>query len=408
MLATLHDLVSALNSRALLPVFQPQVDLRTGGIVGFEVLARWNHPAHGPILPANFIALAEENGLIGELTQQILIQSFAACATLLPPEITIAINVSPVQLHYATLPSQIRFAAEESGFDLQRLTIEVTESALVRNLDLASRIASDLRDLGCRLALDDFGTGYSSLRHLSMLPFTELKIDRSFVSAMIGAGDARKIVSAVIGLGQSLSLTTIAEGVETEAQAALLQRLGCDVGQGWLLGRPAPSADLPALLAAEPWRPANPAVPRIPPPHRLAELQALYDHAPVALGLLDRNLRFISANQRLANFHDTAPELLIGRTVADALPEAFEAFEPTLSKALAGQAISGVTVAKPSTTPGDADQLFAISFQPTFDEDAEVIGISIAVMPMQAPALTDQSPAPSQRATTEFELSAEN
>jgi PAS domain-containing protein len=131
--------------------------------------------------------------------------------------------------------------------------------------------------------------------------------------------------------------------------------------------------------------PVSRLVARLPTPggpahRRLAELQALYDHAPVALGLLDRDLRVISANQRPANFHDTAPELLIGRTVADALSEAFEAFQPTLSKALAGQAISGITVAKPSTISGDPDQLFAISFQPTFDEDEEVIGISIAIM----------------------------
>ncbi len=386
MLATLHDVVQALNFNALVPVFQPQVDLRTGSIVGFEVLARWDHPALGLTLPANFISLAEENGLIGQLTQQILARSFAVCAATLPPEITLAVNVSPIQLHYVTLPSQLQLAAEESGFDLRRLTIEVTESALARNLELAGRTARELRALGCRLALDDFGTGYSSLKHLSALPFTDLKVDRSFVNAMTGERDARKIVSAVIGLGQSLSLTTIAEGIETEAQAALLQRLGCDLGQGWLLGRPVPAEKLPALIAAEPWQPVTAPLPyrapapTVPSPHRLAELQALYDSAPVALGLLDRDLRFVSANQRLAAFHDTAPELLIGRTVAEALPEAFPTFEPIFRQALAGNPISGITVPKPSAIPGDPDQLFALSFQPTFDDENDVIGISIAVM----------------------------
>jgi EAL domain-containing protein (putative c-di-GMP-specific phosphodiesterase class I) len=391
MLATLHDVVQALNSHSVFPVFQPQVDLRTGRIVGFEVLARWDHPAHGMILPANFISLAEENGLIGQLTQQILTRSFDCCAMFLPPDITIAINVSPIQLHYASLPAQVRFAAEEARFDLRRLTIEVTESALVRNLDLAGRIARNLRDLGCRLALDDFGTGYSSLKHLSALPFTDLKIDRSFVNDMVRARDARKIVSAVVGLGQSLSLTTIAEGVETEEQATLLQRLACEVGQGWLLGRPVPEDGLPELLAAAPWRPANSAAPYQPPAsdvhrsQRLAELQALYDDASFALGLLDRNLRFISANQRLADFHNTSPERLIGRTVADALPEVYDAFEPILRKALAGQAISGINVPKPPNLSSIPGQLFAASFRPTFDEDSEVIGVSIAVMPVADP-----------------------
>jgi EAL domain-containing protein (putative c-di-GMP-specific phosphodiesterase class I) len=384
MIATLHDVVQALNSNALVPVFQPQVDLRTGRIVGFEVLARWNHPVHGIILPANFIALAEENGLIGELTQQILTHSFHCCAALLPPGAMLAINVSPIQLHYMTLPSQIRSAAEESGFDLQCLTIEVTESALVRNLELAGRLARDIRNLGCRLALDDFGTGYSSLKHLSALPFTDLKIDRSFVNAMVAERDARKIVSAVVGLGQSLSLTTIAEGIETEEQAALLQGLGCDIGQGWLLGRPVTDDHMQAMLGAEPWQTAHPAAlfrsPTVPPTHRLAELQALYDQAPFALGLLDRNLRFVSANQRLADFHDTAPELLIGRNVTDAPSKAFHAFEPLFRQALAGQTISGMTVSKPATTLGDPDQLFTLSFQPTFDEDYNVIGLSIAMM----------------------------
>jgi EAL domain-containing protein (putative c-di-GMP-specific phosphodiesterase class I) len=252
MLATLHDLVHALDSDALVPVFQPLVDLRTGGIFGFEVLARWDHPVHGLILPSNFIPMAEENGLIGQLTQQTLVRSLACCAAILPPGVTLAVNVSPIQLQYNSLPSQIQSAAEETNFNLNKLTIEVTESALVRNLDVAVRIARELRDLGCRLALDDFGTGYSSLKHLASLPFTDLKIDRSFVHAMAGEPGAEKIVAAVIRLGHSLSLTTIAEGIETEEQAAIVTGLGCDVGQGWLLGRPVREEVVPALLAAAP------------------------------------------------------------------------------------------------------------------------------------------------------------
>ena len=148
MLVDLHDVRQALEKEAVVPCFQPIVELRTGNLAGFEVLARWQHPSLGLILPENFISLAEENGLLGELTHQILSKSFLA-ATALPEPLFLAVNVSPIQLQYVSLPRQIYHAAWDNGFPLRRLTVEVTESALVNNLERARKIASELKDMGC-------------------------------------------------------------------------------------------------------------------------------------------------------------------------------------------------------------------------------------------------------------------
>jgi len=174
---------AAIERDQVIPSFQPIVDIRSGRLFGFEVLARWQHPLLGPILPEKFISLAEKNGLIDRLTEQVLHKAFQS-APILPVPLVLAVNVSPIQLHDLKLPRRIRAAAEAAGFPLERLTVEITESALLDNLGRAKKIAHALKDMGCRLALDDFGTGYSSLRHLQALPFDELKIDRQFVKAM--------------------------------------------------------------------------------------------------------------------------------------------------------------------------------------------------------------------------------
>ncbi len=154
----------------------------------------------------------------------------------LPDPQWLAGNISPFLLRDLTLPKRIREAAEAAAFPLNRVVIEITESALVENLEHAQTIARELKAQGCRLALDHFGTGYSSLLHLQSLPFDELKVDRSFVGSMTTRRESRKIVSAVVGLGQSLGMETIAEGVETQDQAEMLLLLGCAMGQGWLFG----------------------------------------------------------------------------------------------------------------------------------------------------------------------------
>jgi EAL domain-containing protein (putative c-di-GMP-specific phosphodiesterase class I) len=201
--------VTALDRNEVIPFFQPIVELRTGQLTGFEVLARWQHAEYGPVLPDNFISLAETHGLIDALTQQVFRKAFHA-ALLLPEPLTLSVNVSPVQMENSSLPFAIRELAEEAGFPLERLIVEVTETALLKDPTQVQKIAGKLKAMGCRLALDDFGTGYSSLRHLQTLPFDELKIDRSFVSEMTKKRDSRKIVAAIVGLGQSLGLATVA------------------------------------------------------------------------------------------------------------------------------------------------------------------------------------------------------
>jgi EAL domain-containing protein (putative c-di-GMP-specific phosphodiesterase class I) len=149
-----------------------------------------------------------------------------------------------------TIPGQIAAVAERGGFPLQRLTVELTESSLIENLSCAQAVAGDLKALGCRLALDDFGADHSNLFLLQALPFDELKVDRSFVHAATESRASRKIVAAVVSLAHGLGLTTVAEGVETAEQAAMMVELGCGFGQGWLFGRPASVAGIPRMVSA--------------------------------------------------------------------------------------------------------------------------------------------------------------
>jgi PAS domain S-box-containing protein len=379
----------ALQDEKVLPFFQPLVDLRNGHLVGVEVLARWQSAELGPILPENFISLAQENGLIDSLMSQVLGKA-AISASILPAPLVLATNISPIQLRDLSLPNQIRHIVERSGFPLDRLTIEITESALIDNLDRTQTIARELKAMGCKLALDDFGTGYSSLGHLQALPFDQLKIDKSFVQSMTKTRESRKIVAAIIGLGHSMGLTTVAEGVETEEQANMLLWLGCVQGQGWLYARPLPADRLPELIAAPP-RPVSPelstpgdgwAVSSLEalPTQRLAQLKAIYDGAPVGLCFLDRNLRYVSINQKLAEMNGTSIAAHLGRTVKEVIPESFPILEPYLVRALRGEASSDVEVSRPANGFDGKDWTAMLSYQPALDEADEVIGISIAVV----------------------------
>jgi PAS domain S-box-containing protein len=389
MLVNLFDVRRALESEAVVPCFQPIVELHTGNLAGFEVLARWQHPSLGLILPDNFISLAEENGLIGELTHQILCKSFHA-ASALPEPLSLAVNISPIQLQYASLSRQIYQAAEDFEFPLRRLTVEVTESALVNNLEHARKMATELREMGCKLALDDFGTGYSSLTHLQALPFSQLKVDRSFVKSMTKKRESRKIVAAVVGLGHSLDMMTVAEGVETEEQAEILLWLGCELGQGWFYGHPLPAERIPDMIAASPQTLSTPCsasgrsitAPGLDatPTQRWAQLQAIYDGAPVGLCFLDKNLRYVSINQPLADSNGAPVAAHIGKTVHEILPKLFPRVQPFLQRALQGEVIVNLEVLKPSPKPGEPDSTVHSSYQPAFDEAHEVIGVSVAVL----------------------------
>jgi PAS domain S-box-containing protein len=383
------DLSRAIDNREIVPWFQPIVDLRTGLLSGFEVLARWHHPQRGMVLPAEFIPQAEGTALIGPLMDLLLAQAFEAAVDF-PAHLTLSVNISPLQLRNRLLPEQMQRAVERGGFSFQQLIVEITESALVPNLDLGARIAKELKALGVQLALDDFGTGYSCLRHLQALPFDKIKIDASFVQSMTRQRESRKIVAAVVGLGLSLGLETVGEGIEEKEHADLLFSLGCDLGQGWWYGRPMPATELAAMLAQEAQAPQqNDGVSVIAdvalnleamPAQRLAHLQAIYDGAPVGLAFLDRNLRYVSANERIATMKGIPVEEHIGRSVAEVLPDVFLRVEPALRRALAGESISGIEFRIPNSNQPDGHSILLSSYQPIRDAADEIVGISVAAM----------------------------
>lgn len=388
-LAGLGGLSMVLDRSQLVPCFQPIVEMRTGQLAGFEVLARWQHSEHGLIMPDNLISLAEQNGLIGRLMCEVISLAFQA-APLLPEPLSLAFNVSPFQLHDRTLPSQIRELADSAGFPMERLTIEITESALVDNIEVAKLITGELKSMGCKLAMDDFGTGYSSLRHLQGLPFDKLKVDRSFVASITEERESRKIAAAIIGLGHSLGLVTIAEGIETEEQADMLQLLGCEMGQGWLYGKPVPASQLAAIVAAEPqtistryarWDPLDDVSGlEAAPTQHLSQLQAIYDGAPVGVCFLDRNLRYVSLNARFAEMNGAPGAAHIGKTVREMFPEVYPQIAPLLRRALNGEAIAGVEAHLQDHYWGMPNRTVLLSYQPAFDEAGEVIGISLIAL----------------------------
>jgi len=242
------DVRRAFGEDEFFPYFQPLVDLRNGQLAGFEALARWNHLRLGAIAPEAFIPIVQKCGYINTLTRKLLEKTFEA-APLLTGSLRLSINISPLQLADETLPSQIATVAARGGFPLERLTVEMTQSALLDDLDCAQSVAAEIKAMHCRLALDNFGTGHSSLFHLQALPFDELKIDGAFVHAVMQNRDSRKIVVAVVGLAKSMGLATVVEGVECEEQARIMTELGCEFAQGWLFGRPVAADEIPRMIS---------------------------------------------------------------------------------------------------------------------------------------------------------------
>jgi PAS domain S-box-containing protein len=386
----LQEIHRGLDQGEFVPHFQPLINLRTWRVAGYEVLARWRHPRHGLILPGDFLPTIESVGLMGRLTDTILSQAFTVMSHL-PDEISFSINISPVQFHDPYLPDQIRRTAVPLGISLKRLTVELTENALVDNLPSALAVANDLKQLGVKLSLDDFGTGYSSLTNLHSLPFDELKVDRSFVSSMTSRRESRKIVAAVVGLGRSLGLRTVAEGVETEAQAEMLLCLGCEIAQGWLFGKAICPEEILAGAGVAHYAEGaghhhtvhDPMICLDAlPSQRLAQLQAIYNGAPVGLCMLDCDLRYVSLNHRLAEMHGVPLTEHLGRTLEEILPGTFREIQPYLLRALAGEAIEGVEI-QASGDYGSRTSLLH-SYEPARDEAGEVVGISIAVIDISA------------------------
>jgi predicted signal transduction protein with EAL and GGDEF domain len=238
-----------LDHGQFLPYFEPQVDLATGEIVGFEVLARWNHALSGIIGPDVFIPVAEEIGVIGRLSEQVITEALTQAASW-DAQIKISVNISPSQFADSWLAQRIVRILTETGFPADRLVVEITESSLFTDLDLARSLVMSLKNQGIRLALDDFGTGFSSLSSLRSLPFDMIKIDRSFVTNLHDNKESIAIIRAVTTLAGALSVPVCVEGIECEAAHEAVVTLGCGVGQGWYFGKPMPAESARELLAA--------------------------------------------------------------------------------------------------------------------------------------------------------------
>jgi diguanylate cyclase (GGDEF)-like protein len=232
-----------------LPYFEPQVDLATGEIVGFEALARWNHPLSGIIGPDVFIPVAEEIGVIGRLSEQVIGEALRQAAGW-DSSLKISVNISPSQFTDGWLAQRIVRMLTHTGFPAERLVVEITESSLFADLDLARSIVASLKNQGIRLALDDFGTGFSSLSSLRSLPFDMIKIDRSFVTNIHRNKESMAIVRAVTTLASALSVPVCVEGIESEAAYDAVVLLGCGVGQGWYFGKPMPADEAADMLAS--------------------------------------------------------------------------------------------------------------------------------------------------------------
>lgn len=383
-----EDLRTAIEHREVVPYFQPIVELRSGRLWGFEMLGRWQHPEWGMIPPSQFIPLAETSGLMDRLSATLAEQAFESLSPIFPRHLTLSINVTPAQMRDRFLPKRIQAATDRTKFPASQLVVEITETALLKNLETAVAIANDFKAQGIKLALDDFGTGYSSLGYLNSLPLDEIKIDQSFVRGMNEHRESRKIAAAVAGLGQSLGLTTIAEGIEQKTHSDMLFYLGCELGQGYLYSRPIPIREVPMMIekAALSSPPTSPLLAKemaaqleVAPALRLAQLQAIYDSAPIGLCFLNKELRYVSINKQ---FTDLAPNSVVprlGRTVEEIQPLIFPKVEPYLRRALAGEATYNVEVALPPSANAPAGRTVLMFCHPVFDEASEVVGVSVAI-----------------------------
>jgi diguanylate cyclase (GGDEF)-like protein/PAS domain S-box-containing protein len=241
-----QDLQSAIARNELALHYQPQARV-DGEIVGFEALARWQHPTRGMVSPGTFIPLAEESGLIVPMSEWILRTACREAASW-PRDLQIAVNLSPVQFRHGDLAGLVHTVLLETGLSPDRLELEVTEGVLIDDFSRAVSILRRLKSLGVRIAMDDFGTAYSSLSYLQSFPFDKIKIDQAFISNVERNRQSAAIARAVIALARVLGLPVLAEGVETNEQLAFLAREGCDEVQGYLIGRPRPIAEYAAVL----------------------------------------------------------------------------------------------------------------------------------------------------------------
>jgi len=252
-LSLIADLRRAISEDGLSLHYQPQLDYGTGRVASAEVLARWEHPKLGTIAPDVFVPLAEETGLIADLTDWVLDRGLAQSAEWAADglDIKVAINLSAHNLRDAQLPGTVAAMLHRHGLAAHSLILEITETALMVDPERALETVEALRSLGIAIAIDDFGTGYSSLAYLKRLPAVELKIDRAFVRRMVLDNEDAAIVRSTIALAHELGLRVVGEGVEDSETLEMLGRLGCDIAQGYYLNRPQPPAELTTWLRSQ-------------------------------------------------------------------------------------------------------------------------------------------------------------
>lgn len=242
-----REIKVAITHDEIVPYYQPLVELATGEIIGYEMLARWEHPTRGVLCPPLFVPIAEDTGVVGDMTLALLARAIEDAKTW-PDHFVLSINLSPRQFADSWLAEKVLGILATADFPPHRLEVEITETAVVQRLQEANATLRSLRSLGVRVALDDFGTGYSGLHHLRELHVDAIKIDRSFISEMLDKPEVAKIVEAIVSLGDALGLQTVAEGIETQEALEAAIRLGCRAGQGFLFGRPKPMAGSPEAV----------------------------------------------------------------------------------------------------------------------------------------------------------------
>jgi len=241
-----RELRRAIDNNQLIMHYQPQLNIVTGTLVGVEALVRWCHPEKGVIFPDDFITLAEKNGLMGDLTHCVIDKTIHQKKQWDNADfaVSISVNISADDITSLTLPEQMTQLLSSSCLDPTQITLEITESVLMGELVTSLDILTRLRLKGINLSIDDFGTGYSSLSQLHRVPFTELKIDRSFVSNLPSDSEARSIVKTCIILGHELGMKIVAEGIEDKETWDLLAGFGCDIAQGYFISKPIPGEDV--------------------------------------------------------------------------------------------------------------------------------------------------------------------
>ena len=242
---TVAEWEAAISEEQLLLHYQPQIDIKTGAVIGVEALVRWMHPQHGLIYPDLFISMAEDNGLIGDLTALVVKQAVECVLSWQNKNIAlrVSVNISAENITSLSLPEQFTQLLKENNLNPSMLMLEVTETALMEELVTFLDILTRLRMKGIELSIDDFGTGFSSLSQLYRVPFTELKVDQSFVMSMTHDSEARGIVKTCIRLGHELNMKVVAEGVENQEVWDQLVQLGCDIAQGYFIAKPMPPSD---------------------------------------------------------------------------------------------------------------------------------------------------------------------